>query len=214
MKREESLHRERRDSIQVSRTTASPSIPFRQDRPPVMSGLTSGPKRRLLFDNEDDDTYDIRSERSPILDRQLEEEIRGVHFEEPRITSTGMVMRPTPSTTLVSSFEPPRLPVTGILEYGGGTVPPHKPGMSTSSGATPQRVTSGGGGGGGGGDDSSSDHSRHMEGRPPGRGRGPPGGGEGEPPHNGNGTGNGDENGDGEESNTSSISSHRGPPGP
>ena len=84
-----------------------------------MSSFTSGPERRLLFDNDDGETYDIRAERSPIIDRPLGEETREVHPEEPRITSTGMIVRPTPSIeTSVSSSEPPRVPVTGILEYG------------------------------------------------------------------------------------------------
>ena len=76
-----------------------------------------------------------------------------------------MVVRPTPSIeTSVSSSEPPRVPVTGILEYGGGTVPPCQPGIGMGSGTTTQRVASGGGGGG---DDSSSDHSQNTNGGPP-----------------------------------------------
>ena len=72
----------------------------------------------------------------------------------------------------MSSFEPPRVPVTGILEYRGGTAPPCQPGIVHSgAGTAPQRVASGGGGGD---DDSSSDHSCQTEGGPPSGGRGPP----------------------------------------
>ena len=105
--------------MQVMRTTDSSSVPLRGERPPVMSSFTSGPERRLLFDNEDGETYDIRAERSSVIDRPLVEGSREVCSGEPRITSTGMVVRPTPSIeTSVSSSEPPRVPVTGILEYG------------------------------------------------------------------------------------------------
>ena len=65
-----------------------------------------------------------------------------------------------------------RIPVTGILEYGGGTLIPQQPGtIRLGTGTVPQRIASGGGSGG---DDSSSDHSHRSEQGPPGGGRGPP----------------------------------------
>ena len=74
--------------------------------------------------------------------------------------------------TLISSPEPPRVSVMGILGYGGGPASPCRPGtVRTGTGTAPQRVVSGDGGGG---DDSSSDHSCWSEGRPPGGVRGLP----------------------------------------
>ena len=72
-------------------------VPSRGERPLVISGFTPSPERRLLFDNEDDETYDIRAERSLIIDRPLGEEMREVHSKEPRVTSTRIIVRPTPS---------------------------------------------------------------------------------------------------------------------
>ena len=110
--------------MQVMRTTDSSLVPLRGERPPVMSSFTSGPERRLLFYNEDGETYDIRAERPCVIDRPLVEGSREVHSGEPRISSTGMVVRSTPLIeTSVSRTEPPTVPVTGILEYGGGSVP-------------------------------------------------------------------------------------------
>ena len=213
---EEPVPGEGRDLVWVPRSIALsvdiPSVPTRWDGPPLITELSSALERRTLFD--DDETYESRAERSQIVDSPFREETRDINSEEPRISVAGIPVRPTlPRETSISSSKPPSVPVTGMLGYGGGPMSPHRPGMvRTSMGTASQRVTSGGGGGG---DDSSSNHSHWSEGRPPGRGRGPPrGGGGGDPPYNGNGNGNGDGdgdgdgNGDGEEGDESSISSH------
>ena len=103
----------------------------------------------------------MRAKRFPVIERQRDKRSRETHSGEPRITSTGIVVGPTPSIeTLLSSNEHLRVPVTGILKYGGGTVPPSQPRTGMSS-TTAQRLASGGGSGG---DDSSSGHSQPTNG--------------------------------------------------
>ena len=196
---------ERGDSLEIPRTEEISVATSSRDRP-VVTDFVSGPERRILFDNNDDEVYGNGATRAHIENSPYSVGTREVHSEEPRLISTSVPVRPTSSIgTSVSSSEPPRIPVTGILEYGGGTAIPHRPGtMNTITSTTHQRFASEGGDGG---DDSSSSHSHQTGEGPPGGGRGPPrgGGGEGGTPPNGNG--DGDENGDGEESDVSSISS-------
>ena len=82
-----------------------------------------------MFDNNDDETYGNGATRAQIVNSPYSIETREVHSEEPRSVSTSVPVRPTSSMgTSVSSSEPPRIPVTGILEYGEGTATPHRPG--------------------------------------------------------------------------------------
>ena len=195
----------RRDSLRIPRTEKIFVDTPSRDRP-VITEFASGPERRILFDYNDDETYGNEATKAQIVNSPYRIETREVHSEEPRSVSTSVPVRPTSSIgTSVSSSEPPRIPVMGILEYGGGIATPHRPGtVNVVTNTTHQRVASGGGDGG---DDSSSSHSHRTGEGPTGGGRGPPrGGGGGGPPTNGNG--------DGEESDVSSISSHRGPLGP
>ena len=152
-----------------------------RDRP-VITEFASGPERRILFDNNDDETYGNGATRAQIVNSPYRAETREIHSEEPRSVSTSVPVRPTSSIgTSVSSSEPPRIPITGILEYGGGTATPRRPGtVNTVTHTTPQRIASGEGDGG---DDSSSSHSCQTGEGPPGGGRGPPigGGGGGDP---------------------------------
>ena len=178
-----------------------------RDRP-VITDFVSGPERRILFDDNDDETYGNGATRIQIVNSPYSVETREVCSEEPRSISTSVLVRLTSSIGIsVSSSEPPRIPVTGILEYGGGTATPCRPGaVNTITSTTPKRVASGGGDGG---DDSSSSHSCQTGEGPPGGGRRPPRGGGGPPP---NGNGNGDENGDGE--GPQGPRGIQGPPGP
>ena len=214
---DEQINRESRDFVRAPRSISLsldiPSDITRKGGPPLITELSSVPERRTLFD-DDDETYETRVEKSQIVDSPFHEDSRAICSEEPRLTLTGSSGRPVPPIeSLISSSEPPGVSITGILGYGGGPTYPCRPGtVRTGTGTATWKVASGGGGGG---DDSSSDHSHQSERRSPGRGSGPPrGGGGGDPPHNSNGNGNGNGNGDGDEGDESSISSHRGPPGP
>ena len=157
---DEPINRGSRNSIRAPRPTSLssdiPSVTTRRGGPPLITELNSVPERRTLFD--DDETYETRAERSQIVSSPFCEEFRDIHSEEFQITLTGISERPAPPIELsISSPEPPRVSVTGILGYGGGPASPHRPGTKrTGTSTVSQRVASEGGGGS---DDSSSDHS-------------------------------------------------------
>ena len=164
---EEPVHGERRDSVRVPRSIALSvdvsSVPTRWDGPPLITELSSVPERRTLFDG--DETYEIRAERSQIVDSSFREETRDILPEEPRLSATAIPVRPTLSIeTSISSSGTLGVLVMGMLEYRGGPTSAHRPGtVRTSTGTASQRVASGGGGRS---DDSFSDHSHQSEGRP------------------------------------------------
>ena len=103
-----------------------------------MANFTSRPERRILFDNNDDETYGNGATRAQIVNSPCRIETREVHPEEPRSISTNVPIRSTSSIgTSVSSSELPRIPVTGVLGYGGGTAVPHRPrAMNTATHTT------------------------------------------------------------------------------
>ena len=180
MEQDEIVPLERRDSLGIPRTEEISVATSSRDRP-VVNDFASVPERRILFDNGDDEAYGNGATRVHLENSPYSVGTREVYSKEPRSISTSIPVRHTSSIgTLVSSSEPPRIPVTGILEYGGGTAIPHRPGtVNTITSTNPQRVASGGGDGG---DDSSSSHSRRTGEGPPGGGRGPPRGGGGGSP--------------------------------
>ena len=96
----------RRDSLRIPRTEKiSVAIPSR-DRP-VITNFVSGPERRILFDNNDDETYGNGATRAQLVNSPYSEETREVHSEEPRLISTSVPVRPTSSIGRRSSSEPP-----------------------------------------------------------------------------------------------------------
>ena len=115
----------RRDSLGIPRTEEiSVDTPSR-DRP-VVTEFVSGPERRILFGNNDDETYSNGATRAQIVNSPYRIETREVCSEESRTVSTSIPVRPTSSIgTSVSSSKPPQIPVTGVLEYGAGTANPH-----------------------------------------------------------------------------------------
>ena len=118
---------ERRNSMRDSGVVGIPLITPSRDRP-VITESVSDPERRILFDNDDEETYDNRAERSQMVDRPFREETRETHSEEPRIVSPRATVRSTSSIGIsMSDSEPTRIPVTSILGYGGGTAIPQQP---------------------------------------------------------------------------------------
>ena len=79
----------RRDSLRIPRTeeisVATPS----RDRP-VITDFVSGPERRILFDNNDDETYGNGATRAHIVNSPHSVETKEVHSEEPRSISTSV----------------------------------------------------------------------------------------------------------------------------
>ena len=193
----------------ISQMLPIPSSTLPVESSTRLSALDPFPERRTLF--EEDRVREGRDRQGS--ERELENGITPIE------TSLGQPARGPeglPVNVNVFSQETVVTPNTlSTLVYGGGPAAPSRLGLS-STGVSTGRINTGAGGGGG--SDSSSHSSRGSHRAPPGGGGGrPPGRGNG----NGNGHGNGNSNGDngngdenGEEGDESSISSHRGPPGP
>ena len=130
---------ERRNSMRDPEIVGTPLITPNRDRP-VITESVSDPERRMLFDNDEEETYDNRAERSQMVDRPFREETRETRSEDPRIVSPRVAVRTTSSTGVsISDPEPTRIPVTSILGYGGGTAIPWQPRTIRSSTGTAPR---------------------------------------------------------------------------